>query len=667
MSHMPRFDPERHARRLCQAGLPLVVVGLYFGGPVGWPAALLGVGLLLLACYSGRDGFLLVGPFAKSELVRAARRRRPQLVRGVIAAAAGVMIFNTLENAGGIGDAIEPSRLAAANTLVTVWLAFGVAVAVLAQTALLVPGVVSDERAGRRWDVLMATDLRSREIVYGKLLGRLPSIFEPVLVVLPILAILPILGGVPALGALLYLVMLAATVLALAGVGAFHSLFAKDAGTAARRSLGLVVLYLMLSSGLLLLHLRPDIWTFPRWQGWDAAPAQVADLVELANMANPFGAFWFANDRRPAGAPYEAALVDAACVYLAGAAGVFLAFSLLAVRRLRSAVPWAGKAPARAARAEAQVLAHKRRTAAARPPVSDLPLTWWVWYGPGGATWHINLGGRRGIAVGFVQLVSLFLAAYAVDLVGQRLPITWGLWPYRPTQQWPFVTVVRVVLLVGLFCMSLACQIVPLFRAAACIARERAADTLEPVNLTPLSGREIVYQKWFGCATAERGTWYAVWLVALAGTVTGFVHPLTLLGLTVVVPVAAGALAAVGMVFTVRAKTPAKATRNMVLTIVFGGYVLALVGAGLVAGVAQLTGNMAVVRWFDEPILLPVVLPPAAVVFAVLPSADGFNQIDTETVVTAAGGIALGLIVWAGVGYAAFNLAVRRFDRGRAA
>ena len=656
------LDPERHARRLGQIGLPLVVAGLYCGG-LGYAAAVVGVGLLLAACYSGRDGFLLAGPFARSELVRSARRRRPQLVRGVIAAAAGVMIFNTLENAGGTGDTIEPSRLIQANIMVTAWLAFGVGLAVLGQTALLVPGVVSDERAGRRWEVLLTTDLRSREIVYGKLLGRLPLIFEPVLVVLPILAVLPLLGGVSPTAVVLYAVVLAATVLALAGVGAFHSLFAKDAGTAARRSLGLVVLYLFTSGSFCFFHLLPDVWTFPRWQGWDAAPVVVADLVEVGNMANPFAALWFANDRRPAGAPYEAALIEAARVYLAGAVGVFLAFSLLAVRRLRSAVPWAGKSPARAARARTWRLTSRVKMAAARPPVTDMPLTWWVQYGPGGMTsaQRRPFGGRRAVVVAFARLVGLFLAVYAVDLIGQRLPIDandWSYWPYYEGLRWPLTTLVRGLVLFGLFVVSMACLAGPLFRAAACIAKERAADTLEPVNLTPLSSREIVYQKWLGCATCDRGTWYALFLVALAGTVTGFVHPLTLVGLTVIVPVYAAAFAAVGMVFTVRAKTPAKAVRNTILTLVFGGYALALAGGGVAAEMAD---------WFADPSLLPVVLPPAAVVFAVGASTDALRSFRPWEVLAAAGGIAAGLVVWSAVGYAAFDYAVRRFDRGRAA
>ena len=100
-----RWDPERHAHRLVPAGALLAVFGGCVGGVPGLLAAIVGLGLLVLSCYSRRDGLLILGPLTHAELLRAARRRRPWLWRAVYALAAGAVILgNIASDAPGLLD-----------------------------------------------------------------------------------------------------------------------------------------------------------------------------------------------------------------------------------------------------------------------------------------------------------------------------------------------------------------------------------------------------------------------------------------------------------------------------------------------------------------------------------------------------------------------------------
>ena len=173
---MPSFDPESYARPLSIAGTLAVVAGLYSGTDAGWLAVAVGVGLLLAACYSRRDGFLLFGPFARADAVRAARSRRTHLVRAGIALVAGAVIVLNLY--GDLPDEYSPSasshrRTADMQLEIVAWFAVSIGLLVPFLTVLLVSGAIAEERAAKRWEVLLTTDLRGRELVFGKLLGKL--------------------------------------------------------------------------------------------------------------------------------------------------------------------------------------------------------------------------------------------------------------------------------------------------------------------------------------------------------------------------------------------------------------------------------------------------------------------------------------------------------------
>src|SRR5262249_56660534 len=92
-----------------------------------------------------------------------------------------------------------------------------------AVVALLVPavtgGAIAEEKERETLEFLLATDLRGREIVLGKLAARLAGLLAFVLAGLPVLSFLQFMGGVPPELLLAGSAATVVTVLSLARVG----------------------------------------------------------------------------------------------------------------------------------------------------------------------------------------------------------------------------------------------------------------------------------------------------------------------------------------------------------------------------------------------------------------------------------------------------------------
>ncbi len=597
---MPYFDPEQHARPLSIVGTLCVVGGLYSGADIGWAVALLGVALLLTACYSRRDGFLLFGPFARADAVRSARSRRTHLVRAGIALAAGaVIVFN--------GDDFLPNYITQRSRTrqstyvseqIVGWYAVSIAVLVPFLTVLLVSGAIAEERAAKRWEVLLTTDLRGRELVFGKLLGKLWLVVEPVVVILPVLAMLPLIVGVPVPLMLVFGGAVAVTMLALAGVSAAFSAGATSRGGAAGGVVAFATTYFVASSSLFAAAMYspkyyPGVLDYPRSAGV-ASPVIVADLVEFVSAANPVTTYLFAAALPPPIGPAFPSLGGALRQYSAGAIGVFLVGTLLACRRVRTV-----RDPGRVrgtesrrfrlfGRGKPRVSLQESR-AKLRPPVTDEPLAWWAncregVFRTGPTPW-------RKVVRAFALMVAGYLSIYAIDIVGLHTVYPLLTQHLRPNV-WPLTEILGIVpvfALPGL--LVIFAVMTPVIAATQSIALERSGDTLDSLRLTPLTAREMLDQIRAGCLTSNRLA-VAIWSVpAAAAVVTGFFPPhvavaLGLLALAVTPPLVNFALYC-----SAWASTPARAMRNLI----FGGfawhYLLMILAAAVLLGVPGVLGR----------------------------------------------------------------------------
>jgi ABC-type transport system involved in multi-copper enzyme maturation permease subunit len=183
-------------------------------------------------------------------------------------------------------------------------------------SALAAASAVAQEKDRRTFVLLLMTDLRNDEIVVGKVLGSLLSIFLLQLATVPLLMFLVLLGGV-SLGQVLQAVaIVAAASLAAGSLGGLVALWRERTFQALALTTLFLVLYLCLVRGLgVLPQLVPSVSeeAVGRWQqwlepfralqgaqdarqslagGWPAAYGFAVTMVGLSAVLNLWGILW---------------------------------------------------------------------------------------------------------------------------------------------------------------------------------------------------------------------------------------------------------------------------------------------------------------------------------------------------------------------------------------
>lgn len=564
MPTAPGFDGERHARRLAPVGVLLAAAGILVGGWVGTFLVAAGVALLVLAATSPHEGVVVIGPFALAELRAAARRNRVWLWRVAYALLCGVALYLSVFLPGGhlYGRRTSPS-------VFTQGFFLGVAGALAGYlvhlTLAVVAPVAAEEREKKRWEMLLTTDLRNREVLFGKVAGRLPGLFEPLLACLPVLCVLPLLGGVSPV-----LVGCAAVVtLSLVGgciaAGLFASVTQPTTEKAVNAARGFLWGYVGLSATLIALVGYPPAWTFPTSVGL-TSPVEVRHVVQWLNSGNPMGAgvlaFGLGVGRTGSIEDDLLVLARRCAAFWVLVGGLLTLGSVAALRGVRlDGPPAAGGGKGARAKPVPQ-----------RPPVPDRPVAWWAEYG------HLSAAQMKVVGrIGPWTYLRWFVGSLAV--LGF---CRW--WARAYPDAWPYLGKVADVASPVLMVVWAAVMVmVPLFMAAQVIAKERAADTLQGLTLTDLSAGDIVLQKWAGVLRPLRHAWTAGLCWAAAAVVTGGLPWWVALIFLTAAPLLAPCWAAVGLGFSAHASTPAKAQRNLAAAVFGGGYGLVIAASALLS------------------------------------------------------------------------------------
>ncbi len=628
---MPAFDPERSAHRLAKWGWVLAVAGLVWGGIVGLFVAAVGIVLLLLACVSRRDGFLLLGPVAVAEVKRTARTGRPWVRRVVYALAAAAVVALNVGGFGGL-DPVAHTEAADTNRRIGLWFAVCLFLFVAALAVQVYATAIPDDRRAQRWDVLRATALRPREMLFGKLAGRLPLLFEPLLTATPVLAVLPLFGGVSAWFPAAVLMCCAAVAVGLGGVALFYSVFAKSGWQAVGWTALMAFVYLLVSG---------PMYALAGWLGTTGVVGRVAAGLAGGNPIYLFDQLtdWSLNEDQQLAAVGRFVLFHLA---------TGLTFALVAVRRLPRAEAWDMTVPVTPPKwwRWRKPVEPTPKPEIIRPPMTNWPIVWLELGGMPADQWNIfHYFSRKRCAaiIGGWTAPCLFVALFRA--VGPDAEI-WQLLANTFAVLALFVAVLFVVPILPL----------ALLQAAQSVARERAANTLDSLRLTPLSARGILFQKWLG-VTGSNVPLAAPALAAtlppvLTGIVPFAVGVFLLVGLVVVI----AAVVAVGLAISVRASTPLRAS---ILAALLGAVAaFALGGAALSFGYEG--------RVYAACVALP---PVAAVAYPSemqMPRGQPVANRDNDPQAVTAG-FAAGVLLWGAVGGLAWWSAVRKLERERIA
>ena len=141
---------------------------------------------------------MLMGPIFRAELLRTARRGRYYVLRFVYGAILLLLIWSGYE--GTFGGAQSATIAAVAMFALETFFTFAIVqfITVLVLIPPLFGGTIADEKQRKTLHYLMASQLSGAEIVFDKILGRLPHQAILLAMGLPIVSILGLVGGVPA-------------------------------------------------------------------------------------------------------------------------------------------------------------------------------------------------------------------------------------------------------------------------------------------------------------------------------------------------------------------------------------------------------------------------------------------------------------------------------------
>src|SRR5579871_491 len=154
---------------------------------------LLGLWLAVTCLLLRAEIIHLLGPVFSFEILRGSRRRvhASRVIYTTLLLASVVYIYLLDSNRYVVAEVKRQSE--AANTIFQTF--FGIQMLLVAVlTPVMVAGCISEEKERRTLEFVLATDLRGREIVLGKLAARLAGMFLLVLAGLPVFSFLQFLG-----------------------------------------------------------------------------------------------------------------------------------------------------------------------------------------------------------------------------------------------------------------------------------------------------------------------------------------------------------------------------------------------------------------------------------------------------------------------------------------
>jgi len=500
---------------------------------------------VLLTVALRRGWVKLFGPVFFYDLVRTARRGRSFLLRCIYATALLVMLFLGYAEWFGSSEMdwmsvfqqdnyVPPGQMAYfAEDFFTSFLIVQIGMVFLLTPAYTATAI-AEEKERRTLDFLLATDLRGREIVLGKLASRLAHLGLFILTGLPILGFLQLLGGVDPNLVLVGFAGTALTMLSLASLGILNSAYSNRPRTA------IFLTYLQAGAFLLFSYPTPGLRLANLFAAWEELmrAGAAGDLAkEAPGVLRAYAAI-------------HGLIAILCCAWAAARLRVW--GRLLPSRRPE---PLVFRVTFRDGRSkDGTILIRHQRPIwprKKRPPITGHPLLWKELYvasafrlGDGGKTLVLLL-----MIAGFGLAALSFLGCLVIGHEG---------WFDKDINSWVrfFGTIVSSLLLARIA-----------LRGAGTFSSERDHQTLDALLTTPHSDAEILWAKGWGSIFAVRHGWW--WLGGIWGLGVLFqgLFPFCLIPLAACWLAHAALIAGIGVWFSLVSRTTLRATTYTLLTI----------------------------------------------------------------------------------------------------
>jgi len=525
--------------------------------------------LAVAARQAVRDMF---GPVFFYEVVRLARRPLTYRLRFLyVAAVAGILVLmyvSWLEHVGYFRpdrrvDLIQTQALSRfANEFFEVFVVVQYATVILL-TPVYVAGTIAVEKERKTLEFLLATDLRNREIVFGKLAARVTTLLMFVFAGLPVVAFLQLFGGIDPNLLLAAFAATVVNVIGLAAVAVWTSAMLRRARDAIVLTYMLAVVYVFGSLFLAVFAIAP-IGTGVWWQssvsafGYSVSPA---DLMLATAAGNPVMVVVRLNAPLRSGAQ---ANVTELFREFATFWGLVTALMIgLAVWRVRAVALAQSYGPVRQPR--------KRRGRAVRqhPEVGDNPVFWREVFVEGGV--------RGGWLWRVISVVIALLIAAPVGIIIYELLFATNPWRAgmsfaeawnefsREMSGWARGATGVVTTLI-FFAAAV--------RGAGAVSGEKDKDTWVSLLSVPLSADRILWGKWWGCVLGLRRAYLALVVIWSVGLCAGAVHPASLPLVMATVFVLVATFSWVGLYCSMRARNSLTASIQAFFATLFlaGGF-----------------------------------------------------------------------------------------------
>jgi ABC-type transport system involved in multi-copper enzyme maturation permease subunit len=449
-------------------------------------------------------------------------------------------------------------------------------------TPASVAGSIADEKERRTLEFLLATDLRDREILFGKLASRVGNLILFLFAGLPILALMQFFGGIDPDLVIAGFTATVLIVLTLAALGMAASVLSRKARDAIALTYLAAVAYIVLSLIVYVIAMIPVIRAESVVMfGYTITSEDAAYVLVCGNPL--FMVPYVLETRSRAGADLFTALGHFSLFHLIAIA-FMLTWSGMKLRSIalaqtfgstrRSLLRWAtsrGKSQKNEKRKTSPV----RRVPAksSRPAVGDSPILWKEVF--------VDIGLRIG---GFGKFVVFGLVIFSFVPVGFIFwfsfidPPRWG--GTGLASQWDHFgdgmnAYVRGAGSVAATLVFLAIAI----RGSGAISGERDRQSLEVLLTTPLAAKTIIWGKWWGCMLGMRWAWAWLFVIWVLGLASGGVHPVMFPAALLSMAIYASGFAWIGLYCSVTMRTTLKSTMCAMVFSMFagGGYFLLFV------------------------------------------------------------------------------------------
>jgi ABC-type transport system involved in multi-copper enzyme maturation permease subunit len=545
--------------------------------------------------------FKLFGPVLPYDMIRMARRSRYLVMRCfyimILLAVLYIVYQSFAWTVSTMGSRMTAAELAQFGESFFGYFLLTQYIVILLITPAYVAGAIAEEKQRKTLEYMLATDLRNREIVLGKLVARLANLLLFLLAGLPVISFAQLFGGIPPMLLWCGVGATFVTLLSLTSVSILLSAYARRVRDALIYSYLAILGYFVFWGFLEMLRgffkLDPP------------APLLVQALMDQIiagyKAGNPFVALYdLVVHVRQTGSLGNKPLW--LLLYYSIFHGLVIIFCItLAIAQVRrvymrqafgpqTRVPPRRPRPKKLVGATPSPSAHTngekpaRRRVRRHPPVSNEPMFW--------KEIHVERGLRIGV-LGQSVLTMLSLVVLLPGLIMGGVAVLNMLEGKGGDAEGLMAGMNAYVRWVGVFVTAMLLVGIGI-RAANSIGAERDKLTLDGLLSAPLTLANILFAKWLGSILGMRWIFALLGFIWLLGLVSRGIHPFALFFMIPCLLAYSAFAASLGLLFSVTSKTALRAAVGVVLLILLVG-----IGPWVAAGVLGEQSTQARANWID--------------------------------------------------------------------